>query len=502
MSKNVTQYDLLISCPGDVCDELEVIKESIERFNELYTDTLGISIRPRYWKHSSYPKSGGHAQELLNEEFIYDCDAAIAILWSRFGSPTDKYGSGTEEEIEIMLNSGKQVFMYFSDKPVPPSQLNSEQYSQIKAFKEKYSSKGLYFTYSSIAEFQKIVFAHLSQYFLSIQRVKELAVDQQPSLKLVGLDSSGEICNKAYIESFCPAVQKNISWYLNKIKECYQKISTIHTESRDIQPNNTTNLFAGISMGNKVEISESEKKLIKQVASQMELSLDDNFFDLGNLTTSIAPVDLYGGHSLQGTDEEKRKYHFIKTIIETIENCLCWIPFENAFQDYQCIKLAIVNNGKTFDEDVEITLTFPCKSVITIERMPVFDNETKGYLLNECELSEIFGINRSPNYLQYDDSIVSLHARNIRKSSFHMPGYTPDYEDDYNSELENIFAYSVFQEDDRCILKLKVEYIKHNTAVSFPSVIFVNSDLELIPYSITSKHFPEQVKGTIDVEEK
>ena len=161
-----------------------------------------------------------------------------------------------------------------------------------------------------------------------------------------------------------------------------------------------------------------------------------------------------------------------------------------------------MNEGKTFDEDVEITLSFPRKAVITIERMPAFDNETKGYLLNDCELSEIFGISRSPNYLQYDDSIVSLHAGNIRKSSFHMPGYTPDYEDDYNSELEDIFAYSVFQEDDRCILKLKVEYIKHNTAVAFPSVILVDNNLELIPYSITSKHCSEQVKGTIAVEGK
>ena len=502
MSKNVTQYDLLISCPGDVCDELQVINESIERFNELYTDALGISIRPRYWKKSSYPKSGGHAQTLLNEQFIYDCDAAIAILWSRFGSPTDKYGSGTEEEIEIMLDSGKQVFMYFSDKPVPPSQLNSEQYSQIKSFKEKYSSRGLYSSYSSIEEFQKLVFAHLSQHFLSIQKVQELAIEQKPLLKLVGLNSSGEICDKAYVELFYPATQKNTSWYYDKIKKCYQEISLIHLESRTVQTNNITNLFSGISMGNKVELSESEKKLILQVASQMELSLDDDFFNLGNLTTSIAPIDLYGGHSLQGTDEEKRKYNRIRTLLETIENCLCWIPFEEAFEDHQCIKLAIINEGKTFDEDVEITLSFPQKAIVTIEKLPAFDNETKGYLLNECKLNEIFGIKRSPNYIQYEDSVVSLRAGSIRQSSFYMPGYAPNYEDDYTSELEDIFAYSVFHEDDKCILKLKIDYIKHNTAVSFPSVIFVNCDLELISYSITSKHCPDQVRGTISVEMK
>ena len=32
-----------------------------------------------------------------------DCDAAVAIFWTKFGTPTDKYGSGTEEEIEEML---------------------------------------------------------------------------------------------------------------------------------------------------------------------------------------------------------------------------------------------------------------------------------------------------------------------------------------------------------------------------------------------------------------
>lgn len=35
--------------------------------------------------------------------------AAVAIFWTKFGTPTDKYGSGTEEEIEEMLSSNKQV---------------------------------------------------------------------------------------------------------------------------------------------------------------------------------------------------------------------------------------------------------------------------------------------------------------------------------------------------------------------------------------------------------
>ena len=167
MPQNVTLYNLLISCPGDVKEEVTLIESSVDEFNEYYADTLGITIKTRHWSKSSYAQSGGKPQALLNEQFVDKCDAAVAIFWTKFGSPTDEYSSGTEEEIERMLQSGKQVFMYFSDKPISPSQMNDEGYKKIQAFREKYKDRGIYFTYSSNEEFKKLFFAHLSMFFLS-----------------------------------------------------------------------------------------------------------------------------------------------------------------------------------------------------------------------------------------------------------------------------------------------------------------------------------------------
>ena len=149
MSQNVTLYNLLISCPGDVKDEVTIIESAVEEFNELYAEPLGITIKTRHWGKSSYAQSGGKPQALLNEQFVNKCDAAVAIMWTKFGSPTDDYGSGTEEEIEIMLQSGKQVFMYFSDKPLPPSKMNEDGYKQIQAFREKYNLKALFDLFKS-----------------------------------------------------------------------------------------------------------------------------------------------------------------------------------------------------------------------------------------------------------------------------------------------------------------------------------------------------------------
>ena len=45
MAQNVTLYNLLISCPGDIKKEVTLIEAAVDEFNELYTETLGITIK-------------------------------------------------------------------------------------------------------------------------------------------------------------------------------------------------------------------------------------------------------------------------------------------------------------------------------------------------------------------------------------------------------------------------------------------------------------------------
>ena len=45
MAQNVTLYNLLISCPGDIKEEVTLIEAAVDEFNELYTETLGITIK-------------------------------------------------------------------------------------------------------------------------------------------------------------------------------------------------------------------------------------------------------------------------------------------------------------------------------------------------------------------------------------------------------------------------------------------------------------------------
>ena len=121
------------------------------------------------------------------------------------------------------------------------------------------------------------------------------------------------------------------------------------------------------------------------------------------------------------------------------------------------------------------------------------------YLLKECDMSKLFGICSTSEYSDYDSSIKSLPHFSppiIKPISFIG---TPDYTSDYESELASIFCYSCYDEGDNFVLKLKVDYIKHNTAVAFPSVLFVKRSFTSIPYTITSRNSPEKISGEIEV---
>lgn len=502
MPKNVVQYDLLISCPGDIINEIKIIEDAVSQFNTQFSDVLGISVRIKHWRKSSYAQSGGKAQALLNEQFVNDCDAAVSIFWTRFGTPTDEYESGTEEEVEIMLSSGKQVFMYFSDKPISPSQMDSEGYKKVQAFREKYKDHGIYFTYSSDEDFKTLFFAHLSQYFLSEKKISEIKDTRHPELKIVGIDSNQHISDEAQIIKFEFNAEITMSEYLDKIQNLYNKISATKIEKSGDLPETLPEL--SLSMNEPVYICEKDKKIINFVAQKLDISIVEDFFNLGNLSQNRLSYMVGGTSSISGTATEKAKYHAIKELLDTISKTLQWVPVENAFCDKKCLKLALQNCGTDIDEDIEISLKIPKNSLLSISEFPRFNNDEMSYLLNDCNMSQLFGICSTSRYYDYNSSIITNRkfSPHISSPSISL-GFNHDYSDDFESELADVFCYSCFDEGEGYILKLKFDYIKHNTIIAFPSIIFIREPFQSLQYTITSKNSPEivskEIKITVDV---
>jgi len=495
MAKSIIQYDLLISCPGDIVGEIDIIKKNVEEFNERYSDALGISIRARHWSKSAYAQSGGQPQALLNEQFVNECDAAVALLWTRFGTPTDKYGSGTEEEIEIMLDSEKQVFMYFSDKSISPAQINSKEYEKVQAFREKYKNRGIYFTYSSEEEFSRMFFAHLSKYFLTLKSVSEEQDKRMPILHLCGIDNCGTVSEKASFQDFELQAEYNIIQYLEEIKKMYYDIADIEVGKREKLRNSIE--YPGCS---EVKFLDKEIDCISAFAKRLELVLPEEFFSVGNLLKKPSFGFAFNRESeYVGMEKEKEKFNLINELYEKICDFLKFEPVALGFLNMKCIKLLLENIGTDVDEDIEITLLIDKDAYIMPMDLPNFDNDTMGYLLEECNLEDLLGIWPTAEYNAYKSSLKGRKWASYALPENPLPGFITYYKEYYDNALLKIFCYEVYLKEEYYVLKLKVDYLKHHTSVAFPTPIFLRKKINTIEYSITSKKSPEVISGKLEV---
>jgi CheY-like chemotaxis protein len=147
MPKSVTEYTLIISCPSDVNAYLQYIESAVVSFNNGFGNQNDIILRTLHWSKNAYSsvQKDSSAQKEINRQMVENSDMLVGVFWGRFGSPTESYGSGSEEEIEIMITLKKPVLLYFLDKPIAPSKIDPEQLSKVNQFKEKHKSDGLYF---------------------------------------------------------------------------------------------------------------------------------------------------------------------------------------------------------------------------------------------------------------------------------------------------------------------------------------------------------------------
>lgn len=155
---------LMISCPSDVKTEVEIIERVVENINDSIGLSMDIFVKTLHWSKSVMPEAGDYPQSIINKQILDKSDAIVAIFGNKVGSPTKDYDSGTIEEIEKMIEKGKQVFVYFSEKPIMRSEIDTKSERKIKAFKKKYQDRGIYAIYSSDDDFNTIVSKHLTRY--------------------------------------------------------------------------------------------------------------------------------------------------------------------------------------------------------------------------------------------------------------------------------------------------------------------------------------------------
>tara|TARA_B110000908_G_C10193660_1_gene421780 strand:- start:53 stop:1234 length:1182 start_codon:yes stop_codon:yes gene_type:complete len=170
MAKTVTKYSVFIASPSDLQEERIAIEELTKELNLTFGIKQNIVIELLKWEtHSAPGISQIHPQEIINEDIGNEYDIFIGLLWKKFGTPTEKAGSGTEEEFlnafDRFINKKEniQVLFYFKDA-VPKSlkEINASELIKIENFKTELSEKkALYWEFDTCENLKNYLRIHI-----------------------------------------------------------------------------------------------------------------------------------------------------------------------------------------------------------------------------------------------------------------------------------------------------------------------------------------------------
>ncbi len=154
MSYTANVFNVMIASPGDLSSERAIIREVVHEWNAIHSMKRAIVLLPVGWETHTTPEMGEHPQKIINKQVLCKCDLLVGVFWTRIGTRTTDYLSGTVEEIEEHIKTGKPVMLYFSEQPVVYNSVDHDQYNQLISFKESCKSRGLYESYDNLTEFK------------------------------------------------------------------------------------------------------------------------------------------------------------------------------------------------------------------------------------------------------------------------------------------------------------------------------------------------------------
>jgi len=215
MSYTATVFKVMIASPSDVATERNIIRDVLAEWNVVNADNRKIVLLPAGWDTHASPTMGERPQAIINKQVLKTCDLLVGVFWTRIGTPTGEYESGTVEEIEEHIKTGKPTMLYFSDGPVHPDSVDHEQYAALKKFRDVCKGRGIFETYTDVNDFKSKFNRHIQlklnqdEYFTNITPppelseiirstvpdIPQLTKEAQTLLKEASQDSGGYIYN-------------------------------------------------------------------------------------------------------------------------------------------------------------------------------------------------------------------------------------------------------------------------------------------------------------------
>lgn len=180
MAYQATVLNVMIASPSDVAEERQLVRDAIYEWNAIHSKQFGIMLNPVGWETHVAPEMGNRPQEIINTRILNDTDILIGIFWTRLGTETGEYVSGTVEEITKHIAANKLTSIYICDRPLPPSQF-TDQYLKLKNQIEEWKPSGVLQFYNDLIIFKQKIKDHLSTHIQHNEYIQSLLTNNPTS---------------------------------------------------------------------------------------------------------------------------------------------------------------------------------------------------------------------------------------------------------------------------------------------------------------------------------
>lgn len=165
---------VFLASPGDVAPEREIVAEVLESVNRTMGREREVLFDLIRWDTDSFPAYGRDAQSVVNNQLadMSQYDLFVGIMWNRFGTPTPRAGSGTEEEFRRAVESYREkgrpaIMFYFNQKPFNPTNAAEAAHKlKVLSFKEEIDQESLTATYNGHEEFRALFQQHVQTWLI------------------------------------------------------------------------------------------------------------------------------------------------------------------------------------------------------------------------------------------------------------------------------------------------------------------------------------------------
>jgi hypothetical protein len=169
MPDNVTIIKVFVASPSDVQEERNALQSVVDEVNRNLASAMGLRLELIKWETNVTPAFGKDPQDIINKQIGDNYDIFIGILWVRVGTPTPRAESGTLEEFERAYRRHLEnpelidLLIYFKESPISISNIDIDQISKIKSFRDSLGEKGgLFWTFDGLSDFETTLRGHLS----------------------------------------------------------------------------------------------------------------------------------------------------------------------------------------------------------------------------------------------------------------------------------------------------------------------------------------------------